>query len=176
MPMIVIGGPAGSFKTTTTAFVKRIVDPSGPQKEDNVSSIPGNIDDLILHLYNRYFVTFDNVSKISKEESNVICRAITGNTNSKRKLYTDSDESILSFMSKIGLNGIVPNLDYEDLQSRLLNYERESVEKNSRLTEEQLNEKFNELLPNVLAEILSYFKKHYSGTSHSKQVSSQSLE
>jgi len=162
MPMIVIGGPAGTFKTTTTAFVKRIVDPAGSQKEDNVSSIPGNVDDLILHLYNRYFVSFDNVSNISKEQSNVICRAITGNTNTKRKLYTDSDESILSFMSKISINGIVPNLDYEDLQSRLLNYERESVAKNSRLTEEQLNKKFNELLPCVLSEIFITLQKALS--------------
>jgi len=77
MPMIVIGGPAGSFKTTTTAFVKRIVDPDGSQKEDNVSSFPTNIDDLDLQLYNRYLTCFDNVSKISKDQSNRISRAIS---------------------------------------------------------------------------------------------------
>ncbi len=55
-----------------------------------------------------------------------------------------------------------PNLDYEGLQSRLLNYERESVEKNSRLTEEQLNKKFNELLPYVLSEIFITLQKALS--------------
>ncbi len=159
IPMIVIGGVAGSFKTTTTAFVKRIVDPTGQQKEDNVSNIPANIDDLILYLNNRYLGSFDNVSYISRERSDVFSRAITGNTNSKRKLYTNEDESILSFRRKIILNGIVPNLDYPDLQSRLIIYERDPVDEKSRLTEEQLNEKFEQLLPNVLGQIFLILHK-----------------
>lgn len=158
IPMIVIGGPTGCFKTTTTAFIKKIVDPTGNQKEDNVSTIPQNIDDLILHLYNRYLASFDNVSNISRERSDVFCRAITGNTNSKRKLYTNEDESILSFTRKIVLNGIVPYLEYPDLQTRLLIYERESVDDENRLTEEQLNEKFEKLLPNVLGQIFHILK------------------
>ena len=158
IPMMIIGGPAGCFKTTTTAFIKRIVDPTGNQKEDNVSNIPQNIDDLILHLYNRYLVSFDNVSNISREQSDVFCRAITGNTNSKRKLYSNDDESILSFTRKIILNGIVPYLDYPDLQTRLLIYDRESVDDKNRLTEEQLNEKFEKLLPNVLGQIFHILK------------------
>ncbi len=158
IPLIVIGGPTGCFKTTTTSFIKRIVDPTGSQKEDNVSNIPQKIDDLILHLYNRYLVSLDNVSNISKEQSDVFCRAITGNTNSKRKLYTNEDESILSFTRKIVLNGIVPYLDYPDLQTRLLIYERESADDKNRLTEEELNEKFEKLLPNVLGHIFSILK------------------
>jgi len=153
VPMMVIGGTAGSFKTTTNAMIKRIVDPSGNEKEDNVSSMPTNTDDLILHLNNRYLASFDNVSYISKEQSDIFCRAITGNSNSKRKLYTDDDESIFSFKRKIILNGIVPNLDYPDLQSRLLFYERDSVDNDSRLTEQELEEKFILLLPNVLGQI-----------------------
>ncbi len=153
VPMMVIGGTAGSFKTTTNAMIKRIVDPSGNEKEDNVSTIPTNTDDLILHLNNRYLASFDNVSYISKEQSDIFCRAITGNSNSKRKLYTDDEESIFSFKRKIILNGIVPNLDYPDLQSRLLFYERDSVDNNSRLTEQDLEEKFAILLPNVLGQI-----------------------
>jgi len=162
VPMMVIGGTTGSFKTTTSAMIKRIVDPSGKEKEDNVSTIPTNTDDLILHLNNRYLVSFDNVSYISKEQSNILCRAITGNSNSKRKLYTDDDESIFSFKRKIILNGIVPNLDYPDLQSRLLFYERDSVDDDSRLTEQKLEEKFALLLPNVLGQIFLILYKTLS--------------
>lgn len=159
VPMMVIGGTAGSFKTTTNAMIKRIVDPSGSEKEDNVSTIPVNTDDLILHLNNRYLASFDNVSYISKEQSDIFCRAITGNSNSKRKLYTDDDESIFSFKRKIILNGIVPNLDYPDLQSRLLFYERDSIDDDSRLTEQELEEKFTLLLPNVLGQIFLILHK-----------------
>ena len=162
IPMIVIGGPAGSFKTTTTAYVKRIVDPAGKEKEDNVSSIPSNTDDLILAIGNRYLISLDNVSGVSKEESDIFCRAVTGSTNSKRLLYTNEDESIRSFKTKIVLNGIVPYLDYPDLQSRLLIYERDSVEGKDRLTEERLDQKFNELLPNVLGQIFPILAKALS--------------
>lgn len=162
MPIIAVGGPSGSFKTTMTAFIKRIVDPSGNLKEDNVSSFPESTDDLKIFLNNRYLGCFDNVSYISKEQSDILCRAITGNNNTKRKLYRDSEESILSYMRKITLNGIVPNLDYEDLQSRLIFYDRETPDSKDRVTEEQLNKKFNELLPYVLGEIFHILSKALS--------------
>ncbi len=162
MPIIAIGGPSGSFKTTMTGFIKRIVDPSGILKEDNVSSFQEKSDDMIIHLNNRYLASFDNVSYISKEQSNIFCRAITGNSYTKRKLYRDDEETVLSFMRKIVLNGIVPNLDYDDLQSRLIFYERKTPDPKIRITEEQLNEKFNELLPYVLGEIFHTLSKSLS--------------
>lgn len=153
MPIIAIGGASGSFKTTMTAFIKRIVDPSGNLKEDNVTSFQENTDDMKIHFNNRYLASFDNVSYISKEQSDILCRAITGNSNTKRKLYRDSEETVLSYMRKIVLNGIVPNLEYEDLQSRLIFYDRETPDSKNRMTEAQLFKKFDELLPYVLGEI-----------------------
>jgi len=162
IPIIAIGGPSGSFKTTMTAFIKRIVDPSGILKEDNVSGFQENSDDMKIYLNNRYLASFDNISYISKEQSDIFCRAITGNSNTKRKLYRDSEETVLIFMRKIVLNGIVPNLDYEDLQSRLIFYDRETPDPKNRITEAQLNEKFNELLPYILGEIFHILSKALS--------------
>jgi len=62
MPMIVFDGSAGSIKTTATAAVKAIVDPSGKRREDNVSSMAEKPDDLIIQLSKRYLSSFDNVS------------------------------------------------------------------------------------------------------------------
>jgi len=162
MPIIAIGGTSGSFKTTMTGFIKRIVDPSGILKEDNVSSFPEKNDDMKIYLNNRYLASFDNVSHISKEQSDIFCRAITGNSNTKRKLYRDNEESVQSFMRKIVLNGIMPNLDYEDLQSRTIFYERETPDSKNRITEDVLNEKFNELLSYVLGEIFHILSKSLS--------------
>jgi len=153
MPMIVFDGSAGSIKTTVTATIKTIVDPTGKRREDNVSSMAEKPNDLIIQLYNRYLSSFDNVSYIDPKLSDILCRAITGSNNQRRKLYTDDDEVIHSFRSKIVLNGIIPTLDYPDLQTRLISYERDTIDESNLLTEKEFQEKLDELLPSVLGQI-----------------------
>ena len=153
MPMIVFDGSAGSIKTTVTATVKMTVDPTGKRREDNVSSMAEKPNDLIIQLYNRYLTSFDNVSYIDPKLSDILCRAITGSNNQRRKLYTDDDEAIHSFRSKIVLNGIIPTLDYPDLQTRLISYERDTIDESNLLTEKEFQEKLDELLPSVLGQI-----------------------
>ena len=159
VPMMVFDGTTGTLKTTATASIKTIVDPNGISKEDNVSAMSEKQDDLIIQLFNRYLSSFDNVSRIDGKTSDVLCRAITGSSNPKRKLYTDKDESILNFKSKIVLNGVVPSLEHTDLQTRLIKYERISVDEIERLTEKEFNQKFSELLPYVLGKIFKTLSK-----------------
>ena len=153
MPMIVFDGSAGSIKTTATATVKTIIDPSGKRREDNVSMIAEKPNDLVIQLYNRYLSSFDNVSYIDSKISDVLCRAITGSNNQRRKLYTDDDEAIHSFRSKIVLNGIIPTLDYPDLQTRLISYERDTIDESNLLTEKEFQKKLDDLLPDILGQI-----------------------
>lgn len=153
VPMMVLDGSAGSLKTTVTAAVKTIVDPSGRAKEDNVSTMSEKYDDLINQLANRYLSSFDNVSNVDHKTSDIFCRTLTGSSNPKRKLYTNQEEVIRSYMRKIVLNGIVPTLEYVDLQTRLVKYARETVNETNRITENEFNTKFTELLPSVLGQI-----------------------
>jgi len=159
MPMIVFDGSAGSIKTTATATVKRIIDPSGKSNQDNVSSMQEKQNDLIVQLSNRYLSSFDNVSYIDSKISDVICRAITGSNNERRKLYTDSDEAIFSFRSKIVLNGIIPTLDYPDLQTRLISYDRETIDESNLISEKEFQERLDEILPGVLGFIFQTLAK-----------------
>ena len=154
IPVLALDGSAGSFKSTIAASIKRLVDPNGPKKEDNSSFMSSNIENLNIQLYNRYMCNFDNVSKITKEMSDLLCRAVNGSSNPKRELYTNSDEIILTYRSKIILNGIAPNLDETDLQERTIWYERIPAGKTKRLTEQEFEEKFQKLLPYVLGKIM----------------------
>ncbi|MDH3611247.1 MAG: hypothetical protein OEM79_05740 [Nitrosopumilus sp.] len=155
IPIMDFGGPAGSMKSTNSALTKRVIDPNGFKKEDNISSIPRSIDNMNLQLYNRYLIVYDNVSFITKEVSDTLCKAITGSSNSKRKLYSDMDEILLSIQRKLILNGIAPNFNQPDLQDRILSYERIPFEENDRLTEEEIEEKFQKLLPLILGQIFT---------------------
>jgi len=159
MPMIVFDGSAGSIKTTATATVKRIIDPAGKLNQDNVSSMQEKPNDLVIQLSNRYLASFDNVSYIDSKISDVTCRAITGSNNERRKLYTDNDEAIFSFRSKIVLNGIIPTLDYPDLQTRLISYERDTIDESNLITEKEFQERLNDILPNVLGIIFKTLAK-----------------
>jgi len=149
IPIMNILGEQGSNKTTLAKSVKNIVDPSG----GNISSIPRNKTELLLHFNNRYLVNFDNVSGFDSETSDIFCRAITGEGQSKRQLYTDQDEVIFNYRRKIVINGIAPTLEFPDYRERSIFYETLPLKDYERLTEEEYNRKFAVLLPYVLGDI-----------------------
>ncbi len=149
IPIMLIIGEHGSIKSTISKSVKQIVDPSGAQ----TISLSGNTENIILSFHNRYCICFDNVSKIDQTKSDILCKAVTGDGNAKRKLYTDSDEIIYDYKRKIILNGISPNLEFPDLVDRTIIYVTEKISEDERITEEEFNKKFYVLLPLVLGQI-----------------------
>ena len=159
IPIMGFTGEAGSLKTTKSATVKRIIDPNGTRKEDNCTSFPTKNDDLVLQLYNRYLCAFDNVTRITQEVSDTLCRAITGANNQRRELYTNLDEVILAYKRKLVINGIVPNLDYPDLQDRIILYDKKHITENDRLTDEEFTIEFEKLLGFVLGNIFETLKQ-----------------
>ncbi len=158
MPIMVFTGEQGSIKTTITKTVKRIVDPSSMLS----SAIPKSNDDLTIHLNNRYVSAFDNVSGFKHEVSDVFCRAVTGEGVSKRALYTNTEEIIMSYIRKIILNGIAPSLDYPDFRDRCIFYETIPVEEKDRLTLKEFENSINEILAEVIGCIFTILCKAIS--------------
>jgi len=85
----------------------------------------------------------------------MMCRAITGEGFTKRKLYTDSSEIIWNYKRKIILNGISPSLEYSDFKERSIFYETTPVREDERISEEEFQARFEILLPYVLDEIFT---------------------
>jgi len=154
-PIMVIQGEHGSIKTTITKTVKRIVDPSA----SNISSLPIRKDDIPLGFSRKYLSVFDNVSELKQNVSDMFCRAITGEETSKRQLYTDADEYIFQYKRKIILNGIAPKIESPDFNDRAIFYETSQIPDNEMLTEEEFNQKLDELLPHILGEIFDVLSK-----------------
>lgn len=159
IPIMVFTGTAGSIKTTATATIKRIVDPSGISKLDNVSAISKKPDDLIVQLAGEYMSSFDNVSHVDNDTSDIFSRAITGATNVKRKLYKNKERVMLKFMSKIILNGVIPALEQPDLQTRIINYERLIIDDSNRILEKDFEKILQTLIPQVLGNIFTILSK-----------------
>lgn len=108
--------------------------------------------------------SFDNIERLTAEQSNLLCMAATGGAYSKRSLYTDFDETIHEFKRCLQLNGINVVATKSDLLDRSITLELQRIKKRDRLTEEEIWQKFGEDLPRILGAIfktLSLAISHY---------------
>ncbi|MDN5845817.1 MAG: bifunctional DNA primase/polymerase [Candidatus Nitrosocosmicus sp.] len=161
--ILVISGNGGGAKTTTFSLIKNIIDPS----TIDTLSFSHNKNDLIQSLEHNYVNYFDNVSHISQEVSDILCRAVTGSGTSKRELYTTDEDYIYKFKRCIGINGINPVTTRPDFVDRSLNLKVERIPENKRKKEEDIKNQFERLRPYVLGYIfdilvryLNYKEKH----------------
>lgn len=159
VPIPVIDGEAGSIKTTFISTLQRIVDPNGKSQNDNHIILPAKPDDLDAIFSNRYMISFDNVSTVDQAMSDKLCMSITGGSSAGRKLYTNSEESLVNYRNKITINGIVPKLEYPDLQTRILRYPRKDLDSVPFITDKKFEEIFQKLLPSLLGQIFKALQK-----------------
>ena len=153
VPIIVNIGQQGSIKSTQSALIKILVDPTGSNLEEQLSHLPKKTEDLNLILANNYYVAFDNISYLNSEQSDIFCKTITGASYSKRKLYSDKELIILKIRRKFGLNGITLNIASGDLQERSINYYSGKVPKSERKTESKVMQEFRNIQSDVLGAI-----------------------
>jgi hypothetical protein len=142
----VLYGPQGSAKSTFSRYAKDLID-TGRKKTDNMPRTP---EDLIKRLNNNWLCPFDNISKLQAWQSDCICRAITGEGYSQRKLYSDNEEMILQFQSIIILNGINVVATSPDLLDRSIILELKRIPKTKRKKEKTLQREFDDVRPLIL--------------------------
>lgn len=116
LPLLALSGQQGSGKSTLTRCLRQLIDPNqAPARQQ-----PRNDDDLIIAAKNGALVAFDNLSRISPELSDALCRLATGSGFSKRRLYTDGDEVIVHVRRPVIVNGITDLVRMPDLADRAL--------------------------------------------------------
>lgn len=147
-PILVIFGSQGSSKSTMSKQARLVVDPSTL----DVVGLPEK-HELVQILAHHHFVFFDNVSYVSEEISDILCKAITGSGFSKRQLYTDDEDIIHRLQRCIGLNGINLVTLRPDLLERSLLLELERIEDAKRRNEQEMYDEFNKDLPCILGGI-----------------------
>lgn len=125
-PLLILHGAQGAGKTTPMKLMKELIDPS----ELGGLSAPKNIEGFVQTISHHSFMFYDNLSKMPEWFSDALARAATGDSFSKRELYTDDDDVIYRFQKTIALNGINQVVYKSDLLDRsiLLNLERISPE------------------------------------------------
>ena len=150
-PVLVVYGEKGSAKSTTMRMVKKIVDPA----KQELLAMPTHRQELAITLTNNYLPCFDNLESLSAEKSNILCMAATGGAFTARTLYTNSEETILSFKRPVALNGINVVATRADLLDRSIVLELTRVPHEARKPESALWEEFEEDLPKILGSIFN---------------------
>ena len=152
-PLMNITGQEGSAKSSRCALIKKLVDPKGSKLSEQTENFGRNVDDLNIHFANNYLSVFDNVSYITNDISDTLCKAITGSSYSKRKNYSDDEEIILTFQRKIIMNGIGLSLEHSDLVRRTLSYHSKKIPKEEMKTLNEVMEKFKSIQASALGQI-----------------------
>lgn len=130
-PVLVLCGEKGAAKTTAMRMTRGIVDPAAR----DLLVMPNSTADLALTIANGYMPSFDNLDSLSSEKSDLLCTAATGGSFSKRALFTDDDEVLLSFKRCVVLNGINLVVTKPDLLDRSIILELERIAEDERKEE-----------------------------------------
>ncbi len=153
--MLIIFGSQGSSKSTLSKLMRLIIDPSTIE----VASLPSRNNELIQMLAHHYFIFFDNLSYINDEQSDTICKAITGSGFAKRELYENDEDIIYSFMRRLGINGINLVANRADLLERSLLIELQRIDPRNRKSERELYENFYRDLPAIIGGVFEVLVK-----------------
>lgn len=149
-PVLILQGEQGSGKSTSAKALKELLDPAGA----SLLAPPRQPDDMNTIAANMFVIALDNLSGISVEMSDTLCRIATGAGNAKRKLYTDGDLESVSFARPLLVNGIDEIANRADLMSRAIQPEMPVLADAVKSGERALWSDFEEARPGILGALL----------------------
>lgn len=141
---------AGSGKSTAMKILVSIVDPSPvPARK-----APRDAEAWVTAAASSWVVGIDNLSTIPGWLSDSICRAVTGDGDVRRRLYTDADLAVFAFRRCIILGGIDVGAIRGDLADRLLPLTLEPIGEADRKEEHELWPAWADAHPRILGAVL----------------------
>jgi len=135
-PVMLVNGPAGSGKSTACEMFRELIDPNYA----NLTSQPKTSEIRVVGEEN-YILAFDNVSRVSPNFSDALCRISTGDNQIIRQLHTTNSSYTISMHNPIIINGIPEFAKRADLVSRSIKVSLRKIIQ--RKTTEQSWEDFN---------------------------------
>lgn len=144
-------GAQGSGKTTFCRVLKELIDPS----ELSTLIMQRDYAQLIQAIAHHHFVPFDNLSDLPGWASDILAIACTGGGLSKRQLFTDEDDVVLSVRRCIGINAINLLIQRADLMDRAILLHLDRIEPSRRKDETQFWTDFEHRKAGILGGIFN---------------------
>ncbi|MEZ8518219.1 ATP-binding protein [Vibrio cyclitrophicus] len=155
-PILMIQGEKGSGKSFfCNNVIRNLID---PLLLDGLR-MPKREDDFVLQLNSMYLAVFDNMRSVTKDQSDLLCRASTRAASAKRTLFTTTGLTGLSLHSPMVLNGIHDFVKESDLADRCLRIRLVPMATNKRRSEQDLRAELEAVLPEILGALLTLSSK-----------------
>ncbi|WP_052389466.1 hypothetical protein [Belnapia moabensis] len=149
-PVLAVDGEQGSAKSTFCRVLRRLVDPN----RADVRAVPREERDLRVAATNGRLVALDNLSALSSEMADALCRVATGGGFGERQLGTNGGEFVVYVCNPVLLNGIPSLLTRGDLADRAIALTLPSIPDAARRTEAEIWQNFDAAAPGMLALLL----------------------
>ncbi|GBF32882.1 DNA primase [Desulfocucumis palustris] len=153
--VFVFHGSEGAGKSIASKVTRRIIDPSASE----TCNCYDNRGEFTQYMAHNYVIILENLSNIPKTLSDKICAAVTGDGDSKRKLYSNDDDHIYNFKRLFIINGINCVATQADLLRRAILFELAHIASDKRLEERVFWERFNEARPYILGGVFNALSK-----------------
>jgi hypothetical protein len=151
-----LDGPHGSGKTSDTETHRSIFDPNAAPTQ----SLKFDERDISISALHQGMIAFDNVNAAMPDYiSDLLCRLTTGQGFRTRELYTNTGEVILKLKRSIIINGINRVSYRPDFIDRECPIHLGVMPESRRLTDAEIKERAEVLIPKVRGFILSIIPK-----------------
>ena len=151
-PALWLTGAQGSGKTTAGLLACSVVDPFSYMG----GSFGKNEKDDLTVAAASYIPSWDNLTRISQSQSDLICRLITGFEFAARKLYSNSDLHLAPIRRTAMFTSInLPIGLREDALDRIVHLDMDQITMTSRKGRADIESKFEEMHPRLLGCALS---------------------
>jgi hypothetical protein len=137
--IFVVNGEQGSAKSSFTVLTGELL---APCLQAKTKSLPDNRRDLAVMAGNRHLLAFDNISYVSEEMSDALCRVATGAGMVLRSLYSNDEEQVFGGANPVVLNGIPELGDRSDFLGRCVKITLLPIPDDQRIDEETLYGRF----------------------------------
>jgi hypothetical protein len=132
-------------------LLRLLVDPNSVPLRDS----PKNEQALMIWAKHAHVIVLDNLSSLSKDMANAMCRLATGGGHSERANYTDDGEALFYSVRPQVLNGIGDITTRSDFLDRTLSINLPVVPKSARKTEKALDAQFAKVHAAIFGALLT---------------------
>jgi hypothetical protein len=149
-PVLSFAGEQGTAKSTAAQVLRSLVDPNAVP----LRTPPRDDRDMFISANNAWMMVYDNLSSMSEDLADAMCRLATGGGFAPRALYTDADEVLFNATRPQILNHIEDIVTRPDLADRCLFLTLEPISDEDRLAEKKFWADFAEVQPGILGALL----------------------
>lgn len=149
-PILLMISNADAGKSTSTMAVRHAVE----GKLTKGSTMQPGVQDLAVTMSKERVSVFNNVSKITKVQSNWLCEVIDGTETNKRKLRTDDAVHTMRIDSSVIINGITTGMLQGDFKTRAVKVDLKPIP-GVRLSDLEIKEQLTDNHPRVLGCLFS---------------------